>query len=121
MWNHQRKARRRSEVWMQVIDGAKIRRKRVRLHLSQRQLAYLAKCSQATISLVERDELKTISEDLALEIAYRLNADWEDLFVQREVSGVRRMAHGASSARQGVAVRPSRGRPAQAKVMADAR
>lgn len=78
-------------------DGAPVARWRKLRRLTQRDLAYLCKCSQATISLVERGEMQTMSEDLALTIADRLAVPWEDLFVARGGSGVRRVAHGANA------------------------
>ena len=80
---------------MKVKDPAAIRRWRGRRDLTQRQLAYLCDCSQASISLIEKGELPTLSEDLALSIAKRLDVPWEDLFDIREGSGSRRVATGA--------------------------
>lgn len=82
---------------MQVKDPATIKRWRKHRRFTQRELAFLCRCSQNTISLIENGGLLTMSEDLALEIAYRLDVPWEDLFSRRDTSGVRRMAHGASS------------------------
>lgn len=98
MWTHQRNMRRRCEVWMRVKDGERIKMWRKRRGLSQRDLAYLARCSQNAISLIEQAKLTTLSEDLALEIARRLDVPWEDLFEARESSGMRRLAHGARAA-----------------------
>lgn len=93
MSHYRRKSRRRCEVWMQVKeDGAPIARWRKLRRLTQRDLAYLCKCSQATISLIERGEMLTMSEDLALMIADRLAVPWEDLFVARGGAGVRRVS-----------------------------
>lgn len=103
MWNHQRSARRRSEVWMRVRDAERLRTWRKRRGLSQRDLAYLARCSQNAISLIEQGKLLTLSEDLALEIARRLDVPWEDLFEPRESAGVRKMAHGASASSRSAA------------------
>lgn len=99
MRGQRRKIRRASEVWMKVREPEAIKRWRQRRRLTQRELAYLCKCSQNTISLIERGDLLTMSEDLALEIADRLGVPWEDLFEAREHSGVRRVARGASSSR----------------------
>lgn len=103
MGAYHRRNRRRSEVWMRVKDGASIRSWRKRRNLSQRDLAYLARCSQNAISLIEQGKLLTLSEDLAIEIAHRLDVPWEELFVIRDSSGVRRVAHGAHSTRRKVA------------------
>lgn len=83
---------------MQVKDPATVKRWRKHRRYTQRELAFLCRCSQNTISLVEKGGMLTMSEELALEIAYRLDVPWEDLFTRREHSGVRRVAHGASSA-----------------------
>ncbi|MEQ7847765.1 helix-turn-helix transcriptional regulator [Nocardioides kribbensis] len=84
---------------MQVKDPATVKRWRKHRRLTQRELAFLCRCSQNAISLVENGGMSTLSEDLALEIAYRLDVPWEDLFVAREHSGVRRAAHGAHATR----------------------
>lgn len=65
---------------MRVKDPAQLRRKRLNLKFSQRDLAYLVRKSQTTIYLLEKGELKTITEDLGVLIAARLQVDWEDLF-----------------------------------------
>lgn len=70
---------------MQVKDGDQIRRRRKARHLSQRELAFLVRRSQNTIHLIESGKLRSISEDLALLIAARLDRDWEELFEAHEV------------------------------------
>lgn len=81
-----RPPRTRKEFWMRVKDPDKIRRKRKLKHLSQAELAYLTKHSQQAISLIERGEMRNISEDFALLIAARLDVeDWEDLFEAHEI------------------------------------
>lgn len=102
MGHYRKKIRRARGVWMQVKDPAAIRRLRKRRKLTQRELAFLCRCSQNSISLLEKGDMLTLSEDLALEIAERLDVPWEDLFVARESSGVRRMAHGAHARSQKV-------------------
>jgi transcriptional regulator with XRE-family HTH domain len=100
---------------MQVKDPDTIKRWRKRRRYTQRELAFLVRCSQNTISLIEKGDMLTMSEDHALELAYRLDVPWEELFERRQHSGVRRMAHGASSASQTaapVASRPVTPRPA---------
>lgn len=74
----------RRDCWMEVIDPARIRRKRKQKRLSQRDLGYLVRRTQTTIYKIETGQLKNISEDLAIAIAARLDADWEDLFVAHE-------------------------------------
>jgi transcriptional regulator with XRE-family HTH domain len=100
---------------MQVKDPETVRRWRKRRRYTQRELAFLVRCSQNTISLIEKGDMLTMSEDLALELAYRLDVPWEELFERREHSGVRRLAHGASSGSQTAAAvtpRPVATRPA---------
>jgi putative transcriptional regulator len=65
---------------MKVKDPAKLRRKRMNRKYSQRDLAFLVKRSQNTIHLLETGGMKTLSEDLALLIAARLDVEWEDYF-----------------------------------------
>jgi transcriptional regulator with XRE-family HTH domain len=63
-----------------VRDPEALRRWRQRRGLSQRDLAYLCRCSQATISLIERGTMATLSDELALGLSARLQVPWEDLF-----------------------------------------
>lgn len=70
---------------MQVKDPARIRRWRKLRKLSQQQLAYLVNRSQQAISLIERGEMRTISEDFAIAIAARLDMPWEELFEAHEI------------------------------------
>ena len=65
---------------MRVKDPAALRRKRVNRKFSQRDLAFLVRRSQNTIYLLESGKMKTLSEDLALLIAARLEVEWEDYF-----------------------------------------
>lgn len=69
---------------MKVKDPAALRRKRQNRKYSQRDLAFLVKRSQSTIYLLETGGMKTLSEDLALLIAARLDVDWEDFFTLEE-------------------------------------
>ncbi|NUO59022.1 MAG: helix-turn-helix transcriptional regulator [Hamadaea sp.] len=85
---------------MQVKDPDVITRWRKRRQLSQRDLAFLCRCSQNAISLIELGKMRTLSEDLAVAIAKRLDVPWEDLFAARDTSGVRRVPRGASSTRR---------------------
>lgn len=80
-----RSAKPRKEYWMRVKDPELFRRKRKRKRLSQDQLAYLTGRSQQAISLIERGEMRNISEDFAMALADRLDEDWEDLFEAHEV------------------------------------
>ncbi|MGV0738180.1 helix-turn-helix transcriptional regulator [Mycobacterium syngnathidarum] len=71
---------------MRVKSPDKIRRKRKLKHLSQAELAFLTKRSQQAISLIERGEMRNISEEFALLLAARLGVeDWEDLFEAHEI------------------------------------
>lgn len=74
----------RTESWMRVKDPAALRRRRMNKRFSQRELAFLVRKSQNTISLLELGKQKTLTEDLAVAIAARLDCDWEDLFVLEE-------------------------------------
>lgn len=69
---------------MKVRDAATIRRVRELRGLSQRELAYLCRpCSQTTIYLLETGRMRSLSPQLAVRIAKRLDADVLDLFVER--------------------------------------
>ena len=74
----------RKETWMKVKDPAALRRKRLNRKYSQRDLAFLVKRSQSAIYLLETGGMKTLSEDLALLLAARLDVDWEDYFTLEE-------------------------------------
>ncbi|MDP1878014.1 MAG: helix-turn-helix domain-containing protein [Actinomycetota bacterium] len=73
-------------IWMRVKDAGALRRKRERAGLTQRDLAFLCRCSQNTIHLLETGGMATLSEGRALIIAKRLGADWEDLFEPRSLA-----------------------------------
>lgn len=90
---------------MRVKNPDALRRKRVNRRYSQRDLAMLVKRSQTTIYLLETGQMKTLSEDLALHIAARLDVDWEDYFDLEEheimpkmTSGSHTKSHDTSSA-----------------------
>ena len=71
---------------MQTKDqGAPLARARKRARLTQRELAFLARCSQTTIYLLETGRMTTCSDDLALRIVDRLPVDMEDVFLERTV------------------------------------
>ncbi|UQE73874.1 helix-turn-helix domain-containing protein [Gordonia sp. PP30] len=69
---------------MEVRDPARLRRARKQKRLTQRELAFLVKRSHTTIYKLESGALKTITEDLAISIAARLDQHWEDLFIDHE-------------------------------------
>jgi len=71
---------------MRVREGAALRRRRERLGLTQRELAFLARpCSQTTIYLLETRKMTTLTEELAVRIARRLDVPVESLFEDRHV------------------------------------
>lgn len=74
----------RKESWMRVKDPSALRRKRLNRKYSQRDLAFLVRRSQNTIYLLENGKMKTLSEDLALLLAARLEVEWEDYFELEE-------------------------------------
>lgn len=78
-----RSALRRGEVWMQVKDRSELRRAREFERYTQRDLAALCRCSQTTIYLLEKGEMRTLSDRLALSIAGRLRRPVESLFVPK--------------------------------------
>lgn len=78
---------------MRVKDPARVRRQRKFKRYSQRELAFLVRRTQSTIYLIETSKLRTISEDLAIAIAARLDVPWEDLFDAHDDSLVPEMAH----------------------------
>jgi putative transcriptional regulator len=78
---------------MRVKDGGQIRRWRRQKRFSQRELAFLVRRTQSTIYLIETNRLKTITEDLAISIAARLDVPWEDLFEAHEVSSMPGVPH----------------------------
>lgn len=92
-----RSARTRMESWMRIKDPAAIRRWRKQRHFSQRDLAFLVRRSQTTIFLIEKGELRTLSEDLAIAIAARLDVPWEDLFAAEESDSMHSMTTGMQS------------------------
>jgi DNA-binding XRE family transcriptional regulator len=79
---------RRLGVWVRVKDGGndRLKRRRNRQNLTQRDLAYLARCSQNTIHLLESGKMATLGESLALRICQRLDLDLEDIFEECESS-----------------------------------
>jgi putative transcriptional regulator len=89
---------RRVEVWMKTKDGGQpLARARKRARLTQRELAFLARCSQTTIYLLETGRMETCSDDLALRVVSRLPIDLEDAFEERSSSAVSMVATGTVS------------------------
>lgn len=83
---------------MKVIDGRRLRRWRLRREMSQRDVAYLCRCSQTTIYLLETGGMPTCSESLALGIAHVLDVPWEDVFERRDSARARRTTSGVVTA-----------------------
>lgn len=73
------------EVWMIVIDPAKLKRRRKSKGLTQEQLAIFARCTQQYVSLLESGTDRDCSEEIALRIAKALDFDVEDYFEAREL------------------------------------
>lgn len=82
---------------MRVKDPAALRRKRKNRGFSQTELAFLVRRGQQTVSFLETGRMKTLSEDLAVSIAARLDVDWEDLFELEEHEVIPKVAHESSS------------------------
>ncbi|AMS03854.1 helix-turn-helix DNA binding domain protein [Gordonia phage BaxterFox] len=82
---------------MRVKDGGQIRRWRKQRKYSQRELAYLVRRTQSTIYLIETGKLRTVTEDLGIAIAARLDVPWEDLFEAHEESLDDAVGHDSSS------------------------
>lgn len=96
---HKVKPRSRVEVWMRVKDGGQpLARARKRARLTQRELAFLARCSQTTIYLLEKGRMETCSDDLALRIVDRLPVDLEDAFEERRLVVVPKVSTDSMSA-----------------------
>lgn len=93
---------RRRDVWMRVKDPAQMRRLRKANHYSQEQLAFLVKKSQQSISLIEKGEMRTISEEFAVALAGRLGRDWEELFDAHEEAAVPAVTNAVRSTRDKV-------------------
>ncbi|QSZ49375.1 helix-turn-helix domain-containing protein [Arthrobacter sp. D5-1] len=74
----------KKEVWMEIRDPELIRRRRLAKRYTQRDVAHLARRSQAAVQQVETGKMKTISEAFAMGIAFALDCDWEDLFIDHE-------------------------------------
>lgn len=87
------------EVWMRVIDPARIASARRRKGFTQYDLAALAKCTQAAISGLETGNMRGCSEDLAETIAKWLDRDVEELFQRHDASRTHRVTNAAGSKR----------------------
>jgi putative transcriptional regulator len=87
---------------MRVRQPDQVRRWRKQRRYSQRELAMLCRCSQSAIHLIETGQLRNLTEDLAMNIASRLDVPWEDLFEEREAVPVPAATSGAHSMSQKV-------------------
>ena len=77
-------------VSVSVRDGSAIRGRRQRLGLSQRDLAFLCRpCSQTTIYLLETGRMRSLTLDLALRVAKRLDVEPADLFDEQRAAALR--------------------------------
>lgn len=88
---------------MKVKEPSALKRARAKAGLTQRELAFLARCSHTTIYLLEKGEMVTLSDDLALRISKRLQRDVEDLFVERAALTVPVVASVQGDTRRGAA------------------
>ncbi|MGO1320430.1 MAG: helix-turn-helix transcriptional regulator [Galactobacter sp.] len=88
---------------MRVKEPARLRRKRMARHYTQRQLAFLVRRSQTTIYLLENGKMKTLGEDLAVALAAYLGEDLEDLFDVEEEKPVPKMETGIKDIRHAAA------------------
>lgn len=105
------KARFCREAYMETRDRGMFRRARVRMDLTQADLAALCRCTQAAISGLETGSMKSCSEDLANEIARRLKLDVEDLFIRKDSTRAHRVTNAASSNQQTFNAAPSSTKP----------
>ncbi|WP_435199507.1 helix-turn-helix transcriptional regulator [Janibacter sp. GS2] len=85
---------------MKVTDKEALRRARKRAKYSQRDLAALCRCTQATISALETGTMPNCSDDLAEQIAKWLDRDVEDLFERMRSSRVHRVTNARGITRQ---------------------
>lgn len=83
------------EVWMDVKDRQALAEARVDAGYTQYELAYLCRCTQATISALERGVMTRCSQDLAESIAHRLGRRTRELFVLNDGSRAHRVANGS--------------------------
>ena len=88
------------EVWMRIIDHGRMRRARKRRGFTQRELAGLARCTQATISAIETGAMTGCSADLAESLAKWLDLDLEDVFERHEHTRVHRVTNASGRTRQ---------------------
>lgn len=77
---------------MYVIDPDKLKRRRKAKHLTQGDLAYLARCTQQYISLIESGDDRDVSEEIALKITKALDVELEDYFEARAVVSMQPVA-----------------------------
>lgn len=85
---------------MRVIDQDRLAIARRRAGYTQRELAALCRCTQASISGLETGAMKRCSEDLAKTIARWIDRDVEELFERNDDSRVHRVTNAAGSTRQ---------------------
>lgn len=99
--------KRQRSNYMRRKDPLAVRRARKRARLTQRELAFLARCSQTTIYLLEKpgpEGMETCSDEMAMRICDRLHVDVEDLFEARTASSSSRLPTGQPRSIQPAAV-----------------
>lgn len=85
---------------MRVIDPDRIAAARRRKKYTQRQLAYLTGCTQASISGLETGTMSTCSQTLAEKICHWLDRDLDELFTTHDRSRVNRVTNAAGTTRR---------------------
>lgn len=85
---------------MRVIDRERIAMARKRQGYTQRDLAALARCSQAAIGALETGAMTGCSKDLALTLAKWLDRDVRELFEARENTRVHRVTNSSGVRRK---------------------
>jgi len=98
--NGRPKVRYQREVFMRIKDPETFRDARTAAGYSQRNLAALARCTQATISAIERGEMRGCSEDLAKDLCKWLKRTERELFIREPGSRVGRVTNASGSKRQ---------------------
>lgn len=85
---------------MKVINRDRLAERRKKVGLTQRQLAALCRCTQATISALETGAMTRCSEDLAEIMSKWLRREVDELFERRDDSRVARVTNALGTKRQ---------------------
>lgn len=88
------------EVFMRIKDPETIRDARVAAGYTQRNLADLSRCSQATIWAIENGKMRGCSEDLAADLCKWLKRTERELFIREPGSRVSRVTNASGSTRR---------------------